>query len=206
MLKQIESEYGFTAFHERLAELLQIHLHCTQWVRHSFASDVQIHVGQHRPGYQLWDYPTVVRNLFLAEESGKSKVPTHISYEEWNCTALFQATIYARSFAAPDSKGHYKTLDELYVRHHKVPPGKFHPSVVSSSGNAAETLALAIDQLRLLQNSPCQYVQLPKEAFKEGRTSTPNCEGFFQKPIWLYSFWASLEETPQEIKFLSRCP
>ena len=153
-------------------------------------------MGQHRPGYQLWDYPTVVRNLFLAEESGKSKVPTHISYEEWNCTALFQATIYARSFAAPDSKGHYKTLDELYVRHHKVPPGKFHPSVVSSSGNAAETLALAIDQLRILQNSPCrpdgseidkptfdQYVQLPKEAFKEGRTSTPNCEGFFQKPI-----------------------
>ena len=133
----------------------------------------------HRPGYQLWDNSTVVRNLFLAEEGGKSKVPTHISYEEWDCTALFQATIYARSFATPDSKGHYKTLSEMYVRHHKVPRGKFHPSVVSPSGNTAETFALAIDQLRLLRNSLChsdrseidkptfdQYVQLAKEAFK----------------------------------------
>ena len=133
----------------------------------------------HRPGYQPWDNSMVVRNLFLAEEGGKSKVPTHISYEEWDCTALFQATIYARSFATPDSKGHYKTLSEMYVRHHKVPPGKFHPSVVSPSGNTAETFALAIDQLRLLRNSLChsdkseidkptfdQYVQLAKEAFK----------------------------------------
>ena len=132
----------------------------------------------HRPGYQLWDDSMVVRKLFLAEEGGKSKVPTHISYEEWDCTALFQATIYARSFATPDSKGHYKTLSEMYVRHHKVPPGKFHPSVVSPSGNTAETFALAIDQLRLLRNSLChsdrseidkptfdQYVQLAKEAF-----------------------------------------
>ena len=131
----------------------------------------------HRPRYQLWDNSMVVRKLFLAEEGGKSKVPTHISYEEWDCTALFQATIYARSFATPDSKGHYKTLSEMYVRHHKVPRGKFHPSVVSPSGNTAETFALAIDQLRLLRNSLChsdrseidkptfdQYVQLAKEA------------------------------------------
>ena len=133
----------------------------------------------HRPGYQPWDNSMVVRNLFLAEEGGKTKVPTHISYEEWDCTALFRATIYARCFATPDSKGHYKTLGELYVKHHKVPPGKFHPSVLSPSGNTAETFALAIDQLRLLRNSLChsdrseidkptfdQYVQLAKEAFK----------------------------------------
>ena len=132
----------------------------------------------HRPWYQLWDNSTVVRKLFLAEEGGKTKVPTHISYEEWDCTALFQATIYARSFATSDSKGHYKTLGELYVKHRKVPLGKFHPSVVSASGNTAETFALAIDQLRLLRNSLChsdrseidkptfdQYVQLAKEAF-----------------------------------------
>ena len=141
----------------------------------------------YRPGYQLWDNSTVVRNLFLAEEGGKTKVPTHISYEEWDCTALFQATIYARSFATPDSKGHYNTLGELYVKHHKVPLGKFHPSVVSPSGNTAETFALAIDQLRLLRNSLChsdkseidkptfdQYVQLTKEAFKAlGVTTDP---------------------------------
>ena len=133
----------------------------------------------YRPGYQLWDNSTLVRNLFLAVEGRKTKVPTHISYEEWDCTALFQATIYAKSFATPDSKGHYKTLGEQYANHHKVPHGKFHPSVVSPSGNTAETFALAIDQLRLLRNSLChsdkseidkptfdQYVQLAKEAFK----------------------------------------
>ena len=133
----------------------------------------------HLLGYQLWDNSTVVRKLFHAEEGGKTKVPTHISYEEWDCTALFQATIYAKSFATPDSKGDDKTLGELYVKHHKVPRGKFHPSVVSPSGNTAETFALAIDQLRLLRNSLChsdkseidkptfdQYVQLAKEAFK----------------------------------------
>ena len=133
----------------------------------------------YRPGYQLWDNSTLVRNLFLAEEGGKTKVPTHISYEEWDCTALFQATIYAKSFATPDSKGHYKTLGEQYANHHKVPHGKFHSSVASPSGNTAETFALAIDQLRLLRNSLCHsdrseidkptfdhYVQLAKEAFK----------------------------------------
>ncbi|CAH3129552.1 unnamed protein product [Pocillopora meandrina] len=77
----------------------------------------------HRPGYQLWDNSTVVRNLLLAEEGGKTKVPTQITYEEWDCTALFQATIYARSFATLDSKGHYETLGELYVKHHRVSPG-----------------------------------------------------------------------------------
>ena len=141
----------------------------------------------HRPGYQLWDNSTVVRNLFLAEEGGKTKVPTHISYEEWDCTALFQATIYARSFATPDGKGDSKTLGELFVKHHKIPAGKFHSSVVSPSGNTAETFALAIDQLRLLRNSLChsdkseidkptfdQYVQLTKEAFKAlGVTTDP---------------------------------
>ena len=133
----------------------------------------------YRPGYQLWDDSTAVRNLFLATEGGKTKVPTHLSYEEWDCTALFQATIYARSFAMPDSKGHHRTLGELYVKHYKVPHGKFHASVVSPGGNKAETLALAIDQLRLLRNSLChsdkseidkstfdQYVQHAKEAFK----------------------------------------
>ena len=70
----------------------------------------------HRPGYQLWDDSTAVRNLFLATEGGKTKVPTHLAYEEWDCTALFQATIYAKSFALPDSTGHQKTLSELYVK------------------------------------------------------------------------------------------
>ncbi|KAL9983926.1 hypothetical protein ACROYT_G006172 [Oculina patagonica] len=133
----------------------------------------------HFPAFQPWDDSIVVRNLFLAAEGGKTKVPTHLSYDEWDCTALFQATIYARSFALPDSTGHHRTLNDLYVKPHKLPLGRFHASVASPGGNKAETFALAIDQLRLLRNSLChsssseidkptfdQYVQHAKDAFK----------------------------------------
>ena len=132
----------------------------------------------HRPGYQLWDDSTAVRNLFLAAEGGATKVPTHLAYEEWDCTALFQATIYAKSFALPDSTGHHRTLSDLYVKPRKLAHGTFHASVVSTSANSAETFALAMDQLRLLRNSlfhshsseidkPAfdQYVQYAKDAF-----------------------------------------
>ena len=132
----------------------------------------------HLPGYQLWDDSTAVRNLFLAKEGGATKVPTHLSYEEWDCTALFQAIIYAKSFGLLDSRGHHKTLGELYVKPRKLAHGTFHASVVSAGGNNAETFALAIDQLRLLRNSLChshtseidkptfdRYVQHAKDAF-----------------------------------------
>ena len=121
----------------------------------------------------------LVRNLLRTKEGGTTKVPTNLSYEKWDCTALFQATIYAYSFALPDSKGHHKTLSDLYVKPHKLGPGKFHASVMSPGGNTAETLALAIDQLRLLRNFLCHsasseiikptfdlFVQLSKDAFK----------------------------------------
>ena len=133
----------------------------------------------HLPGFQPWDDSMAVRNLFLSTEGRKTKVPTNLSYEKWDCTALFQATIYARSFALPDSTGHHKMLGDLYVKPHKLAHGKFHASVVSLGGNSAETFALAIDQLRLLRNSLChstsseidkptfdQYVQHAKDAFK----------------------------------------
>ena len=133
----------------------------------------------HLSGFQLWDDSIAVRSLFLGAERGKTKVPTNLSYEEWDCTALFKATIYARSFALPDSAGHHKTLNDLYVTPRKLAHGSFHVSVMSPGGNDAETVALAIDQLRLLRNSLChstsseivkanfdQYVQLSKDAFK----------------------------------------
>ena len=132
----------------------------------------------HLPGFQRWDDSDVVRNNFLRSEGYRTKVPTNLSYEEWDCTALFQATIYAQSFALPESAGHHKTLSDLYVKPHKLVHGKFHASVVSPRGNEAETFALAIDQLRLLRNWFChstsseiiketfdQNVQLAKDAF-----------------------------------------
>ena len=133
----------------------------------------------HRPRFQLWDDSLAVRNLFVSTEGGTTRVPTHLSYNEWDCTALFQATIFAPSFALPDSSGRHRILGDLYVKPRGVPRGTFHASVVSPSGNNAETFALAIDQLRLLRNSLChstisemdkitfdQRVQHAKDAFK----------------------------------------
>ena len=112
----------------------------------------------HRPGFQLWDDSTAVRNMFDSEEakSGKkTKVPVLQSYNEWDCTNLFQATIFARSFALTVSTGPFATLSDLYVKPCAVPYGSFHACVVSPGGNMTETIALAIDQLRLLRNSLC---------------------------------------------------
>ena len=112
----------------------------------------------HLPGFQLWDDSIAVRNMLDSEEakSGKRiKVPVIQSYNKWDCTSLFQATIFARSFASPASTGSFTTLSDLYVKPCAVPYGSFHACVVSPGGNMAETFALAIDQLRLLRNSLC---------------------------------------------------
>ena len=127
-------------------------------------------------GTQPWDDSVAVRNLFLTAEGGTTKVPTGLSYEEWDSTALFQATIYARSFALPNGRGRYKTLSDLYIP--RLHPGSFHRTAESPSRNNAETFALAIDQLRLLRNALChssnsmidkatfdRYVRYAKEAF-----------------------------------------
>ena len=132
----------------------------------------------HLPRFQPWDDSDAVRNMFLGSEGGRTKAPTNLSYEEWDCTALFQATIYAQFFALPDSAGHHQTLSDLYVKPHRLAHGSFHASVLSPGGNETETFALAIDQLRLLRNSFChltssemikatfdQNVLLVKDAF-----------------------------------------
>jgi len=139
---------------------------------------------------QLWDDSEVVRRSLATREGGTTKIPTHQSYEEWDCTALFQATIFAQSFALPDSTGHYKTLSDLYVKPLRLPRGSFHASVVSSGGDHYETVALAIDQLRLLRNwlsHPAkgemskrtfnQYLQLVKDAFKALGLKTDEIDG-----------------------------
>ena len=100
-----------------------------------------------------WDDSTAVRNKLLTSEGGGTNIPTGKSIEEWDCTALFKATIYAKTFGAPSIKG--STLNDLYLKKVKPAPGSFHSSVQSSTGNQDETYALAIDQLRLLRNSLC---------------------------------------------------
>ena len=110
-----------------------------------------------RPGYITWDDSTQVRNMLLTSEGGKTVIPTTKSIDEWDCTTLFKATIYAKTFGAPSSKG--SNLHDLYLKKVKPPPGSFHSSVQSSTGKQDETYALAIDQLRLLRNKLCH---LPK--------------------------------------------
>ena len=146
-------------------------------LRHVFVSLWDTKVAP-TPSFKTWDDSLLVRNMFLSKEGGKTKnVPTDESYEKWDCTALFEATLYAQSFAVPVPGGRGKTLADLYVKAHRLPRGVFHASVTSTSGNNDETFALALDQLRLLRNSLChyhsskidkktfdQYIQLSKDA------------------------------------------
>ena len=108
-------------------------------------------------GAPKWDDSVAVRNLFLAKEGGKTKyVPTGKSIKEWDCTALFEATIFAKTFSKPDGTGKRRTLKELYAK--SLPGGTFHHAVISSTGNQAEMYALALDQLRLLRNTLCHQI------------------------------------------------
>ena len=138
-----------------------------------------------RPGFQFWDDSSAVRNLFATTEGGRTKIPIGQSYNEWDCTNLFRATIFSRSFALSASTGSYTTLSDLYVKPRAIPHGSFHACVLSPGGNIAETFALAIDQLRLLRNSLChsasskmnkltfdQRVNYAKDAFQALGVST----------------------------------
>ena len=106
-----------------------------------------------RPGIITWDDGPKVRNMLLTCEGGKTAIPTSKSIEEWDCTALFKATIYAKTFGDPAIKG--STLNDLFLKKTKLAPGSFHSSVQSSTGDQDETYALAINQLRLLRNTLC---------------------------------------------------
>ena len=114
-----------------------------------------------RPGFIPWDDSPIVRNMFLTCEGGKTDIPTAKSIEEWDCTTMFEATIYAKTFGESDSKG--STLHDLYLKTIKPASSTFHLSVRSATGNQDETYALAIDQLRLLRNTLCH---LPKPEIK----------------------------------------
>ncbi len=131
-----------------------------------------------KPGFQVWDDSSTVRNLLLGSEGGRTDIPTHKSISEWDCTALFKATIYAKSFGVT-------TLHQQYLRGRTMGTSGFHSSVSSPTGNQEETLTLAIDQLRLLRNTLChiseakiskakfdRYVLLAKDAFTEAGVST----------------------------------
>ena len=137
------------------------------------------------PGKKSWDDTIAVRNMLLKSEGPKTKIPTNKSFQDWDCTALFQATLYAKTFALPDCMGNMKTLSELHLKNRKPVPGPFHSPVASPSGDPNETIAIAIDQLRLLRNTLChssssrvakvtfdQYVQSTKEAFTAVNLST----------------------------------
>ena len=108
------------------------------------------------PGIPKWDDSVTVLNLLLAKEGGVKKVPTlNKSFKEWDGTALFKATLFAQTFAMPDGTGGVSTLDKLYVKPHGLSAGTFHHSVISPTGNQAETYALPLDHLRLLRNTLC---------------------------------------------------
>ena len=142
--------------------------------------------------FHQWDDSNARRKSLCNKEGGKQSIKrlTNKSYEEWDTTALCKFTLYAKSFATPDSKGDLKTLNELYIKPRGLnPSGQFHSSVISANGNIDETYALAIDQLRLLRNwcshstraemdkkTFDRFVKLAKDAFKALSVNTDDID------------------------------
>ena len=121
------------------------------------------------PGNQLWENTSV-----SVRERIKAKISTDKSFEDWDCTDLFKATIYSKTFATSTTP--IKTLKDQFIVGKITNP--FHFSPISPTGNRDETMALAIDQIRLLRNTLCHspqptmtkatfdcYVELAKDAF-----------------------------------------
>lgn len=107
-----------------------------------------------RYGIPKWDDSLMVRNMFQDDEGGNmTHVPIDKSYMEWDCTALFQATLYAQSFVQSGGRKRETNLYDLYVKPRRLKDGAFHHSVWTQPRNNEETLALALDQLRLLRNA-----------------------------------------------------
>lgn len=148
-------------------------------LRHAFVNMWDTLHG-HTPGCKPWDDSPDVRGMFLSKEGGMTKVPTDLSFKKWDCTALLQATLFAKSFSRVYCDGIARNLSDKYVKPRGISGGSFHPSVQSPYGDDAETFALALDQLRLLRNTLFHstgtgtidkttfdhYIQLAKEAFE----------------------------------------
>ncbi len=152
-----------------------VHDEFPKMLRHTFET-IWNKIAPTLPGYQVWDDSPAVRNLQI-REGEKTDIPTNKSFKEWDCTALFKATIYsmAKTFGVTTSTA-TKTLSQQYLKGKE--PNPFHSSVVSPTGDQDESLALAIHQLRLFRNKLChisgasvsktdfdQFVLLAKDAF-----------------------------------------
>jgi hypothetical protein len=120
---------------------------------------------------QPWDDSVAVRNQLSAQEGHTPRIPTGKSYKEWDCTALFQATIFSKTFKVycPTKMKNVK-LQDRYLMSSIPPKGSFRPTVTSSTGDQDETFALVIDQLRLLRNEilhSCTTNVLDKNKFDD---------------------------------------
>ena len=147
-------------------------------------------------GIPKWEDSPRARNMFQDNEGGNmTYVPTDKSYMD--CTSLFQATLYARSFVQSRERKRKKNLYDLYVKPRHLKGGAFHHSVWTQTGNNEETLALALDQLRLLRNALFHqtntqsidssafnsYLVLAKNAFVALRLSFESIENLLKEAV-----------------------
>lgn len=136
-----------------------------------------------------WNDSKNVYGILINNEGGVKEVPMFRKpLKKWDCTALFRATLNAKTFAVKDKTGDF-TLDEKYVKPRALHFGNFHSHVVNPE-DFKETVALALDQLRLIRNSlfhslstKCVqketfdfYIKLMKDAFTALRRSTAKIE------------------------------
>lgn len=137
-----------------------------------------------------WNDSKNVYGILINNEGGVKEVPMFRKpLKKWDSTALFRATLNAKTFAVREVTGDLFTLDEKYVKPRALHFETFHSHVVNPK-DFKETVALALDQLRLIRNSlfhssstKCVqketfdfYIELMKDAFTALKRSTAKIE------------------------------
>jgi hypothetical protein len=113
-----------------------------------------------------WDDSVPMRDQLSVQEGYTPRIPTEKSYEEWDCSALFQATIYASTFEDPVTG---QTLYDKHAKSSKPAKDILRKTVTSPTDDQDETFTLAIDQLRLIRNKflhSCKTNVVDKAEFK----------------------------------------
>ena len=98
-----------------------VHDEFPKMLRHAFETIWNNKIAPTLPGYQVWDDSPAVRNLLQIREGEKTDIPTNKSFKEWDCTALFKATIYfmAKTFGVTTSTATKSTATKS-----TIPKGK----------------------------------------------------------------------------------
>ncbi|XP_022791387.1 uncharacterized protein LOC111330734 [Stylophora pistillata] len=103
--------------------------------------------------FVCFDGVGAVRDVGLVKNCIKKEFRNGMYHHVRDCTTLLKVLLKTKVHAQPSKSGEVRLFCKLYVQ---LPSRKFHHSLQGPIRNKAVTIALAMDQLYLLQNRMCR--------------------------------------------------